>query len=107
MSGVAYITLYIIYVAKCDDRLWLYYNVSICCTFRCVHPPTRGQPAANVGAFIIKQMQSSGERGEASIMFDQRYFEEVRHHSAVVRLCCRVRVTTTPERGINRACVGE
>lgn len=53
------------------------------------------------------KLQSSGERGEASIMFDQRYFEEVWRDCAVVRLCCRVRVTTTPERGINRACGGE
>ena len=53
------------------------------------------------------KLQSSGERGEASIMFDQRYFEEVRQHSAVAQLCCRVRVTTTLERGINRACGGE
>ena len=31
------INILIIYVTVCDDRLWLYYNVSICCTFRCVH----------------------------------------------------------------------
>ena len=60
MSGVAYITLYIIYVAKCDDRLWLYYNVSICCTFRCAHPPTMGQPAEDKGA-TVEQEQSCCE----------------------------------------------
>ena len=46
-------------------------------------------------------------KGKASIMFNQRYFEVLWRGCAVAQLCCRVRVTTTPERGSNRACGGE
>ena len=45
------INILIIYVTVCDDRLWLYYNVSICYTFRCVH---RGSKMRGCGGVMGK-----------------------------------------------------
>ena len=71
------INILIIYVTVCDDRLWLYYNVSICYTFRCVH---RGSKRRGCGGVMGKGLRPYKLRA----MLSYCYFFRIKRRKCLI-----------------------